>query len=146
MADNKPKGANVTVALIIDGVQQVGSFAKCESFEESPDADIVKSSYLGQAEDDADFQHHGWDLKFTIAETDDSAARAYDKIVAAAAAGRALPSISLMVITTYPDPSKLPATDIYTGIVLKKDSRNVSGKKEMIKNTFSAFAKRKVTA
>lgn len=144
MASKSTKGLHRTLGLVLDGVQQVGSFTKVNSFTATPDAEIKKSDHLGEAESEVDMMHHGWNFQFGIEEQDSAAARAYERIVAAASAGTALPRIDIIEIRAYVDPSLQVETFIYQECVLKLDSDESSGRKEYNKSMFSGACKRRV--
>lgn len=143
MPSKSTKGLHRTLALVVDGVQQVGSFAKARSFEANPDASINKTDHLGEAESEVDLMHHGWDGKFTIEEEDAAAAKVYEKYVTASAAGTTMPRVSLMEIRRYVDPAIKPETFLYEEMVLKLDSESSSGRKDYNTASFTFAAKRR---
>jgi hypothetical protein len=143
MPSKSTKGLHRTLVLVVDGVQQAGSFAKARSFEATPDASIMKTEHLGESESEVDLMHHGWDGKFTLEEEDAAAAKVYEKYVTASADGTTMPRVSLMEIRRYVDPAILPETLLYEEMVLKLDNETASGRKEYNLASFSFSAKRR---
>jgi hypothetical protein len=141
MASKSIKGLHQTVGLIVNGVQQVGSFSKVESFEQTPDADLMTSEFLGESESEVDFMHHGWQFRFDVQEEDTKIVDVYESIIVQARAGSPLPRIDVILITAYVDPAVPTMTEIFQEAVLKMDSRSASGRKEYLKAAFSGRCK-----
>lgn len=135
------RGQEVSGQLIVDGQLLLGSFAKLESFKWNPRADLTDSDFVGETESEPDVQHHGYDLSFTIHKLDAQAVAVYQNIVAALNAGNLLPQVNFVVITTYRDPSVPPTTMVFQNLRIKLDSEDVGGRKEYVKNSFSAKAR-----
>lgn len=141
MASKSSKGLHRTLALIVNGQQQPGSFVKVRTFSAKPDAAIMKTDHLGEALSEVDVMHHGWDISFTIEEEDANAAKYYEKVTASSEAGTTLPRVDLIEIRNYVDPSVLPETFVYGELVLKMDSDDSSGRKEYTTMSFSGACK-----
>jgi hypothetical protein len=144
MASKSTKGLHRTLALVVDGVQQVGSFTKVVNFTATPDAEIKKSDHLGEPESEVDMMHHGWNFQFGIEEQDSAAAKVYESIANAATDGRTLPRVDLIEIRTYVDGSLPVETFLYQEAVMKMDSDESGGRKEYNKTMFSGACKRRV--
>ena len=129
----------VSVVLVVDGLPQVGSFAKVTTGQWTPRTDLTDTGFLGESEDEPDVQHHGYDLSFTIHEQDNSAVDSvFLPIVAALTNGQTLPEIGLIFIKKYRDASK-PAVQLSFGKVkMKLDNQGFPDRKGFVTTSFSA--------
>ena len=143
MASKSTKGLHRTIGLVVDGVQQVGSFAKVTNFSASPDAEMPKTDHLGEEESEVDITIKGWNFSFAIEEEDAAAAAVWDAILSRSRVGQALPRIDLIEIRRYVDPSIQTKSFIYQEAVLKLDSEEASGRTEYNKASWSGACKRR---
>lgn len=133
------KGEHHTISIIIDGVTQAGSFAKLESFDWRPDAEIKKSDFVGEESSEGDLQYNGADFSFAIQEKDAAPLQFWDSIVAKIQNGEMSPDIVVSVTKSYRDPSMIPKTIVFESAVIKLDSMSVK-RKEFTMYNFSGFA------
>lgn len=131
------RGQEETAQLVVGGKLLQGSFAKLESFNWKPRADLPDSDFVGETESEPDFQHHGYDFSFTIHQEDSQAADVYLQIVAAHEAGVVLPDVNFVVIKTFRDPSIPTVTLTFPACKIKLDDETTGGRKDYVKNSFS---------
>lgn len=137
MAD-RIRGLETTVQVVVNGVLQAGSFAKCETFKWEPMQDLPETDFLGEAESDPDFRHDGYRFNFTINEKDNFAVdNVLVPLVSAHTSGLPLPDVTLVFIKKYRDPSIPVKTLVFQKVKLKMDSQDVSGRKDYVKTSFS---------
>lgn len=133
--------------VIIDGVQQQGSFSKVENFKWNPRQDLTDSDFVGETESEPDVMHHGFDVSFSIHEMDNSAVEAaLMTFVDALTAGLPLPKVNLVFIKKYRDPAIPVKTLIFQNVKLKLDSQEASSRKDYVKSSFSGKCRKMVTA
>lgn len=137
------RGQHETIAITQDNVTQAGSFAKMLDFSPVPKNDLTETDFIGEAETDFDFQHHGWGGTFTIHESEKSPIIFYNKWVDQNAAGLFLPKTNIVVVTRYVDPGAGSVTTIYQSIVIALDGRPNKGRKDYITNSFKWACKRR---
>jgi hypothetical protein len=134
---NRSRGQETTLQVVVNNTAQGGSFSKCESFKWNPRQDMTDSDFIGEAESEPDLQHHGYDGSFTVHEMDNGAVdNVLMPIVAAHTAGTPLPTINLVFIKRYRDPSIPAKTLVFQKVTLKLDGQEAS-RKDYIKSSFS---------
>jgi hypothetical protein len=131
------RGQEVTVMLVVDGNQQVGSFAKTERFKWNPMADLESSDFVGESTSEPDVQHHGYEFSFTVHQMEGNALAVWQNIANQLAAGGVLPNVSLVAVKKFRDPSLVPETVVFQRVALKLDDEDVGGRKDYVKNGFS---------
>lgn len=135
------RGQEYSGNVVVGGKLLVGSFAKMESLTFTPLADLKDSDFVGDEESEYDVQHHGWEVKWTIHQEDDSAIKLYLQLVAALKSGAPLPQMNFVGITTYRDPSIPTSTKVAQNLRFKLDDEANSGRKEYVKNSFTGRCK-----
>lgn len=121
--------------------QIVGSFFKVRDFTVTPRTDLTEEGFLGEAFDDIDIQHHGYDFSFTIDETDAAAINFLSLITYKESASLRPTEVGLTVSYTYRDSAVLPRSETYIGCLLKVASRTIGGRKEYIQTAIEGKAK-----
>jgi hypothetical protein len=138
MAD-RIRGQETSLQVVFNNVLQAGSFAKVENFKWNPRQDLLDADFIGETESEPDLMHHGYDMSFVIHEKDNGAVDAVlVPLVNALAAGLPLPTVNLVFIKKYRDPSIPVKTLVFQNVKLKLDSQESGGRKDYIKSTFSA--------
>lgn len=131
------RGQETFVQLAVNGALLSGSFTKVENFKLTPRADLTDSSFLGETEDEPDVMHHGYDFSFAVHEMDNQAFAVWNQIVNSLNAGTTLPTINMVVIKRYRDPSIAAVTVTLQNCALKMDSHEFGTRKDYVKTMFS---------
>jgi hypothetical protein len=137
------RGQETTLQVVVDGQLQAGSFAKVEDFEWNPKQDLTDSDFIGETESEPDFMHHGFEMKFTIHEKDNSAVEnVLQGLIDANVAGLPMPKVNLVFIKRYRDPSIPTKTLVFQTVRIKFDSQKAGGRKDYLKTSFSGKCKK----
>lgn len=139
----KMRGAELTMRISVDGIQQVGSLIKLTDFTINPRTDIVEDDYLGEKETDLDIQHHGFDGSFTIDYQDAEGLALADDIIEREINNEEHPQIVITVIYTFREPGARGKIATYFEVFMKQDEEGAGGRKEKVKGKFSFKAKRR---
>lgn len=135
------RGQEVSVQFSVDGVPQSGSFTKLKEFRVSERGEIRELDYLGESTSDLDFQHHGYDISFTVDNEDASTIDYLLSIVAREKSGLAHPKVNMTVVTRYRNPSVASTTVVYKSVVMRAVEHGFSSRKENVTTSFEAKAK-----
>lgn len=144
------RGSETTLSVTIDGQQLNGSFAKVESWKVTPRTDLIESDFIGEPLTDLDIQHHGYDISFTIRESTRDVIDTLLRIVSLASptlpgTGNS-PAITLTFVRRFRDVGQVALTTICSGVLLKVDDEDASGRKDFVKCSFSGKCKMVTTA
>ena len=140
------RGSEVTLRLVVDGVLQRGSLFKVKDFTFTPRQNIDELEYCGEDETDLDFQHHGWDLSWTVDMMDATSIALCEKIIAAEIAKERHPKITLTVIYKFREDAAAGGGRVisyHTNFVLKQGDENGSGRKERVSVKYEAKCKKR---
>lgn len=133
------RGSETEVHVVVDGEMLAGSFSVMENWKWADLGDIMQSDFLGESESEFDYQHHGYEVNFTIQEMDNQAVnKVLLPYVAANDSGNPLPKVSLVFIKRYRDPATPPETMTFQSAVVKADSQDNGGRKDYLKTSFTA--------
>ena len=136
------RGQEVTVGLIVDGAQQLGSFTKVEQFKLTPRTDLSDADFLGEKESEPDIQHHGFDFSFMTHEQDSKMFDLLFDIVNRERLGAPHPVVDVIVIHKYRDPGLPSKNIVLQQCVVKLDDHDIGGRKEFVKDSFSGKCRR----
>jgi hypothetical protein len=132
------KGENTSLVVVVDGAPQAGSFKKVEQLNWKPLQEIQDSNFLGESESDFDIQHDGFEVNFTIHEQENLAVESVlIPSVNALKAGDTLPSVTLVFIKSYRDPSLPVKTLTFQTVKLIMTGQDAGDRKGYIKSTFT---------
>lgn len=158
MADSNSfriRGQEVTVLLQVNGVPQAGSFAKVTGGGYTSRTDITNTGFAGEAEDEPDIIHNGWDIDFGIHEQDNTAIdNVWLPIIEAATSSSpqvstpqtGLPTIDVIFIKKYRDPKLPPVTLTFTNVKIKLERGEFSDRKSYWTNRFTGSARKMLTS
>jgi hypothetical protein len=137
------RGQEATIRVAVDGQIQAGSFFNVKDFSQTPRSDITEMDYLGQDETDLDFQHHGFDLSFSVDNEDSLTLEFLETIVTRERAHQRHPDITVMVIYAFRERGVRNKVDVFHDVFLKVGEVGAGGRKEYISTKFEGKAKRK---
>jgi len=129
--------------LAVDGQIQAGSFFKVTEFTVTPRQDIMEESFLGELEDDLDFQHHGFDMSWSVQNQDEKALEFLSTIIAREQDQAAHPDIAITVIYSYRESGAKNQVEVYHDVFLKVNEQGFGGRKEYVTTSFEAKCKRR---
>jgi hypothetical protein len=135
------RGQETTFQIIIDGDLKNGTFAKVETAKHTPRTDLVDADFLGEKESDTDIQHHNHEVTFTVHEADHKALDVLKLIINRERDGLPHPAVTIVETVRYRDPSIPNSVRVFNECVIKQDEHNVSGRKEYVKNSYTARCK-----
>ena len=138
------RGQEALVQINVDGQPQVGSFLKVRDLRITPRMDLMEESYLNEAADDLDIQHHGYDFSFTVDNIDDETLKFLDNIVLREFAHISHPNIVMSVTYSYREPGTTNRTELFMDIVMKISEQSIGGRKEYVQTSFEGKAKTKL--
>lgn len=139
----RQRGQEITTRVIVDGVEQPGSFFKVTEFTTTPRTDLIEEEYLGELQSDLDIQHHGFDFSFTVHVQDQTVLNFLTTIVAREQAALPHPTISIVVTHVYREPGAVNQTEVYHDVFLKVSENGFSGRKEYVMASFEGKARRR---
>jgi|SRR5688572_22648907 len=140
------RGQEATLRIAVDGVIQEGSMFKVTDFTVTPRQDIVEDDYVGEDETDLDFQHHGYDLGWTVHVLDATTLDLLTNIVERELAHQKHPEIVITVIYAFREGAAVGGGRIvvyHTNMVLKQGDEGFGGRKERIAVKFEAKCKKR---
>lgn len=120
-----------------------GSFTKVRDLTITQRMDIVEENYLNETFADLDQQLHGYDLSFTIDETDQQALKFMSLAAYNEENHLPPPLVNITVTYFYRDGQNTSASEVYQDCILKQNDRSIGGRTEYIQNSFEAKAKRR---
>lgn len=138
------RGAEVTLRLAVDGVVQNGSMVKVTEFTAAPRQDLEELDYLGEDESEIDFQHHGYDLSWSVDMKDEIPLQILQDLVARQTSRDKHPRIVMTVIYNFRSGSGgSNHTEVYHRLKLKISEQGFGGRKESVKVGFEAKGRKK---
>lgn len=140
------RGQEATIRIAVDGVIQRGSMFKVRDFSATPRQDITETSYVGETEDDLDFQHHGFDLSWSVDMLDDTTIDLLSKIISREQNGEAHPEITVTVIYLFREGAAAGGGKIvvyHTNMVIKQGDESFGSRKEYISIKYEAKCKKR---
>ena len=137
------RGQEATIRINVDGEIQEGTFFKVPDFTVTPRQDLVETPFLGETEDDIDFQHHGYDFSFSVQNQDEKALEFLSTIVDREAAHEQHPKITLVVIYAFRAGLGKDKAEVYRDVFLKIGEQGFSGRKEYVTTSFEGKCKKR---
>jgi len=138
---NRIRGSEITLRVAVDGELQDGTFFKVTEFTRTERGDLNEEGFLGEAQDDIDYQHHGWDFAFTLQVKDAKALNFLTEIVRRDAAGESHPDITLTVIYKFRGGGVQNIAEVYHDVFLRQPEGGFSGRKDYITQNFEGKCK-----
>ncbi len=120
-----------------------GSFTKVRDLTITQRMDIIEENYLNETFTDLDQQLHGYDLSFTIDETDQSTLQFMSLVATNEELHLPPPLVTIAVTYFYRDGQGTTKTEVYQDCILKQNDRSIGGRTEYVQNSFEAKAKRR---
>jgi hypothetical protein len=139
----KTRGRGANIRITADGDLQAGSMIKVRDFTATPRSTIDEDDYLGEDETDLDFQHHGWDVSFSIDTIDDASINYVDDQITRFQKHQRPADITMTVIYTFSDPSIPGRAALFHLGFVKQDEESFGGRKEIIRGKYSGKFKRR---
>lgn len=138
----RTRGQEASLHIIVDGDLKGGSFAKVTDWKLTPRQDVTETDFVGETESDLDFQHHGWDVSFSIHNQDKKALDLIFLAIEREQNHLAHPDITIVATLTHRDPSTKAEVTVCEKVFLKADqARESSGRKDYVKTSFSGKCK-----
>lgn len=138
------RGSEVTLRFAIDGKVQKGSMVKVTEFTANPRQDLEELSYMGEDEDEIDFQHHGYDLSWSVDMKDQIPLTILQNLVQRQQDQDAHPRMSMTVIYNYRGGSGgTNHVEVYHRLKLKISEQGFAGRKESVTVGFEAKGRKK---
>lgn len=140
------RGQEATLRLAVDGVIQRGSMFKVKDFTFTPRQDLIETSYVGEDEDDLDFQHHGFDLSWTVDMLDATTIELLSMLVQRERNHERHPEITLTVIYSFREGAAVGGGRVvvyHDNFVLKQGDESAGGRKEYIGVRYEAKCKKR---
>jgi hypothetical protein len=120
-----------------------GSFSKVRDLTITQRMDITEENYLNETFTDLDQQLHGYDLSFTIDETDQQALKFMSLVAFNEELHLPPPLVNITVTYFYRDGQGSQASELFQDCILKQNDRSIGGRTEYVQNAFEAKAKRR---
>lgn len=141
---NRIRGSEVTLRLSIDGKVQRGSMVKVTNFTATPRQDLEELDYLGEEESEIDFQHHGYDLAWSVDMNDQIPLTILQALVQGQIDRSAHPKVSMSVIYNFREGSGATnAVEVYHRLRIKIAETGFGGRKESVAVSFEAKGQKK---
>jgi hypothetical protein len=140
------RGQEATLRVAVDGVIQSGSMFKVKDFTVTPRQDIKETDFNGEDETDLDFQHHGFDLAWSVEILDTTTLDLLTKIVDRELNHENHPDITVTVIYAFREGAAVGGGRIvvYHGnLVLKQGEEGFAGRKEYVTVKYEAKCKKR---
>jgi hypothetical protein len=135
------RGTETTVQMIVDGDLQGGSWAKVLDFTITPRQEVAETGFLGELEDDLDFQHSGYDFDLTVQELDDKLRDVLFDLVAREQARQAYPAVQIILTIAHRAGQAATETIVLENAKFKFDSIAIGSKKDFVTTKLSGKAK-----
>ncbi len=135
------RGSEITAQVLVDGDLKGGSWTKVLDFELSPKQDVTETGFLGELEDDHDFQHMGYDFSFTCQEIDQKLRDVMLDLVAREQARAAYPAIQIVITIKHRAGQNGQEVMVLENCVMKFDSISWSNKKDYVTTKISGKCK-----
>lgn len=140
---NRIRGQEITLRVSVNGQQQTGTWYKLTEFTRTERGEIKEEGFLGESEDDVDYQHHGWDFSFTAQVKDASALDFLSDIVAREQNAEAHPDITITVIWKFRGGDVQSRVEVFHKVVLRQPEGGFGGRKEYVTQNFEGKCKKR---
>lgn len=138
------RGQEVTLRLTVDGKVLKGSMIKVTEFTANPRQDLEELPYMGEDEDEIDFQHHGYDLSWTVDVNDEIPLELLQTLIQRQVDRDSHPRISMAVIYNFRKGSGgKNKVEIYHKLKIKVSEQGFQGRKESVTVGFEAKGRKK---
>lgn len=140
------RGQEATLRIAVDGQTQAGTMFKVKDFNVTPRQDIQETDYTGEDETDLDFQHHGFDLSWSVDMLDDTTIKLLSKLIDRELAHQKHPEITATVIYAFREGAAVGGGKVvvyHTNFILKQGEEGFSGRKEYVHVKFEAKCKKR---
>lgn len=137
------RGQEVTMKVAVDGKIQEGSWAKITDFTITPREDLTEESFMGETEDDIDFQHHGFDFAFTCQKQDEKFLQFLKTIVDRERLHQTHPDIVITVLYAFREPGAINQVEVYNDVFLKIGDTSFGSRKEYVTTSVEGKCKRR---
>jgi hypothetical protein len=140
------RGQEATIRIAVDGIVQAGSMFKVKDFTVTPRQDLTETPYIGEDEDDLDFQHHGFDLAWSVDMLDATTISLLSTVVDREVKHRKHPEITVTVIYAFREGAAAGGGRVvlyHTNLVLKQGDEGFSGRKEYVSVKYEAKCKKR---
>lgn len=140
------RGQEATLRIAVDGVVQAGSMFKVKDFDFTPRQDIAETDFCGEDETDLDFQHHGFDLSWSVEMQDSVTLDLLTKIVQREIDHLAHPKITVTVIYTFREGAAAGGGRVvsyHTDMKLKQGAEGAGGRKDYVGVKYEAKCKKR---
>lgn len=140
------RGQEATIRIAVDGVIQSGSMFKVKDFTFTPRQDLTETPYVGEDEDDLDFQHHGFDLAWSVDMLDATTITLLSNLINRELNHQKHPEITVTVIYAFREGAAVGGGRVvvyHTNMVLKQGDESMSGRKEYIGVKYEAKCKKR---
>lgn len=140
------RGQEVTLRLSIDGQIIRGSMMAVTEFKANPRSDLEELPYIGEDEDEIDFQHHGYDLSWSVDMRDEVPLQILRDLVDGQKNRAAHKNVTMSVIYNFRGGSGgTSQVEVYHRLKLKISEQSVAGRKQGVTVAFEAKGRRKST-
>ena len=136
------RGQEATLRINVDGEIQGGTFLKVPDFSITPRQDLVEQPFVGETEDDIDFQHHGFDFSFSCQNQDEKTLEFLNDIIEREQSQQQHPKITMVVIFAYRAGLGSNKAQVYRDVFLKVAEQGVPGRKEYVTTSFEGKCKK----
>ncbi len=138
------RGQEATLRVAVDGVVQPGSMFKVKDFSFTPRQDISETDFCGEDETDLDFQHHGYDVSWSVELLDATTIDLLTKIVDREKNHQKHPTITLTVIYTFREGAAAGGGRVvvyHNNFVLKQGAEGAGSRKDYVGVKYEAKCK-----
>lgn len=136
------RGQEVTLRFMIEGEAKVGgTWAKVKDFRATPRTEFREQGYLGEAEQDLDLQHNGFDVAFSADVEDAQGFQFLHELVAREREGLPPQRVTMTAIYAFRRNGQV-YTETYRNVLLKVDESGAGGREEYVGHQFSGKCKR----
>jgi len=141
---NRIRGQEVALRLTVDGKVLTGSMIKVTNFSATPRQDLEELDYMGEDESEIDFQHHGYDLSWSVDVNDELPMKILQDLVQRQIDRDRHPNITMTVIYNFRQGSGgTNHVEVYHRLKLKISEQSFGGRKESVTVDFEAKGKKK---
>jgi hypothetical protein len=139
------RGSEVTLRIAVDGVIQNGSLFKVKDFTVTPRQDIVETDYIGENETDLDFQHHGFDLSWSVDMLDAITINLLSTLIEREQRHLRHPIVTIAVIYAFREDAIAGGgrVVVYHDVVMKQGDEGFGGRKEYVSVKYEAKCKKR---
>jgi hypothetical protein len=139
------RGQEITARISVDGAGVSGSMFKISSITVTPRTDLQEADYIGESESDIDVQHHGYDVTWEVDIQDAKTIDLMDDIQDRNESGSRPQDVTLVVMYKFREDNVPGRIIAYHEGMMKLDEEAAAGRKERVKNKFSAKFKTRQT-